>query len=89
MVSITSAQTSVAFLPVLFVSPKPDRPAPDSAVLYGATVCDGKLYNNKTLLARVNLPHGWNPVLGLIAKLEVCFNSGDRASGFPDMRGWG
>ncbi|KAK3749448.1 hypothetical protein QZH41_003488 [Actinostola sp. cb2023] len=72
LVSKTAAQTPVSFLPVLFVSPLPDHPSPDSAVLYGATVCDGKLYNGELLVARVNLPHGWNPILGYIAKLEVC-----------------
>lgn len=71
MLCSTAAQTTIKFLPVLFVSSVPDRPAPDSAVIYAATICDGKLYDGNLTVARVNLPNGWKPTIGAFAKIEV------------------
>ncbi|EDO39255.1 predicted protein [Nematostella vectensis] len=62
----------VKFIPVLYVSPKPERADPDQVFLYSATVCDGKLYHQNNTVVRVNMPYGWNPDIGTLAKLEVC-----------------
>ena len=59
------------FLPTLYVTSSPERPFSKQVVLYGATICDSGLYDGMVAEVRVNLPHGWDPTTGRVAKVEV------------------
>lgn len=49
----------VQFIPTLYVTDSPERPNPDTAVMYVATLCSPKIYQGYMSIARVNLPSGW------------------------------
>ena len=62
----------VVFIPTLYVTDSPERPNPDTAVMYVATVCSPKTYQGFMSIARINIPSGWKPFIGVMAMLEVC-----------------
>jgi len=70
-VSATSAASEAELLPILYVSPTPNHPKADQTFVYRASICDGSLYEEKVLVARVNLPNGYDLELGQVAKIEV------------------
>lgn len=70
------AQTPpVTFIPTLYVTSAPERPTPLQAFIYQANVCNTTIYQGNMVIARVNIPSGWNPNIGRVAKLQVCTTS--------------
>lgn len=68
----TAGQTAIRFLPTLYVTNQVERPKADQSFMYQATICDPELYDGNLTLVHVNIPHGWNPVIGSVAKIEAC-----------------
>ena len=65
----------VEFIPTLYVTDQPESPKPSTVVMYVADICNTKVYAGYMTIVRVNMPNGWNPFIGLLAKLEVCTSS--------------
>lgn len=61
----------VNFIPTLYVTGMPERPNAEEVIMYVANICNTILYPGY-IIVRVNLPSGWSPAIGYLAKLEVC-----------------
>ena len=71
LVGGTAAQTAIKFLPTLYVTNQSERPKADQSFMYQATICDPELYDGNLAVVHVNLPNGWKPEIGAVAKIEV------------------
>jgi len=71
LVGGTAGQTVIRFLPTLYVTNQIERPKADQSFMYLATVCDPELYDGNLTVVQVNLPNGWKPAIGSVAKIEV------------------
>lgn len=62
----------VIFIPTLYVTSAIENPKPKEAVTYQANICNTTVFKNTMMVARVNIPSGWKPIIGLTAKIQVC-----------------
>ena len=61
----------VTFIPTLYVTSEIEHPKPNEAFVYQANICNTTVYRNMMVITRINIPSGWNPNIGVIAKLQV------------------
>jgi len=71
LVGGTAGQTAIQFLPTLYVTNQVERPKPDQSFMYQATICDPERYDGNMTVVQVNIPNGWKPGIGTVAKIEV------------------
>jgi hypothetical protein len=61
----------VTFIPTLYVTRAVQNPTAQQQILYQANICNTTVYSNMMVITRVNIPSGWNPNIGVVAKLKV------------------
>lgn len=61
----------VEFIPTLYVTGAVENPKPLEAFVYQANICNTTIYKDMMVNTHVNIPSGWRPVIGVLAKLQV------------------
>lgn len=61
----------VIFIPTLYVTSDVEHPSALQEFAYQANICNTTIYKNMMVITRVNIPSGWNPNIGVVAKLQV------------------